>query len=301
MIGGLHTVEIRQRSKVTLRLVVHDRLPLGRAGDGLVLIDERISRTHCEIRARGEELVVVDLGSSNGTFVNDDRVGADPVALRPGDVITLGNVSVLVDPEDTGEIDDPGVFETTIVASTGAAPSIDELRSSVVGGTITICFSDIVESTALNAEAGDKAWFAHLSRHQEILRGHLGRHGGTEVKGQGDGFMFTFPSARAALGYAIAAQRALAEERERDAAFPVHVRIGVHTGEVIRDSGDLFGWHVNLAARVAGEGHGDEILASQLVVDLTASMGDIEIGEPREVELKGFEGRHRVYPVAWQR
>jgi class 3 adenylate cyclase len=80
----------------------------------------------------------------------------------------------------------------------------------------------------------------------------------------------------------------------------LHIRIGIHTGEVIHDAGDLFGRHVNLAARVSAQGGPDEIVASQLVVELVSAMGDIEVAEPREVALKGFEGVHRVYPVVWR-
>jgi class 3 adenylate cyclase len=45
--------------------------------------------------------------------------------------------------------------------------------------------------------------------------------------------------------------------------------------------------HVNLAARIAGQATGGEILASSLLRELTSSSGDIEFGEPRAVEQKG--------------
>lgn len=316
MIDGCHSVEVRQPDRVPLWLVIRDRLPVGRGGEGLVVIDDRVSRRHCELRAHGDQLLVADLGSSNGTFVNERRLGAEPAVLSPGDVVTIGSVTVVVDPDDAdAPLDDPDLRQTFVGntgrVSAGATPSpsrptveqpaeIDSLRASVVGGTITICFSDIVDSTALNRQVGDKAWFALLERHHRVLREQLTRHHGAEVKEQGDGFMLTFPSARSALAFAIAVQRALQTERSRDPDFPVHVRMGIHTGEAIRNAGDLVGRHVNLAARVAAAGDTDEIVASQLVVDLVSAMGDIEVAEPRKVTLKGFEGVHHVYPVVWQ-
>jgi hypothetical protein len=55
------------------------------------------------------------------------------------------------------------------------------------------------------------------------------------VKNQGDGFMRVFPSARKAIGCAIDVQRALAKHRMQYSRDPLHVRIGLHTGEVIRE------------------------------------------------------------------
>jgi len=81
---------------------------------------------------------------------------------------------------------------------------------------------------------------------------------------------------------------------------PIQVRIGLHTGEVIKEGDDFFGKHVNLAARVASQASGGEILVSSLLKELTSSGGDIEFGDPREVELKGLTGVHEMFPVSWQ-
>ena len=77
------------------------------------------------------------------------------------------------------------------------------------------------------------------------------------------------------------------------------MRIGLHTGEVIREGEDFFGKHVNLAARIAGQASGGEILVSSLLKELTDSGGDIPFGEGRVVELKGLSGSHQVYEVVW--
>ena len=54
----------------------------------VVLADLAVSRRHARIRWKGEELVLEDLGSSVGTFVNDARV--ERCSLRPGDVVRFG-------------------------------------------------------------------------------------------------------------------------------------------------------------------------------------------------------------------
>jgi class 3 adenylate cyclase len=159
-----------------------------------------------------------------------------------------------------------------------------------------MAFTDIVGSTALNGRLGDRVWFDLLKRHDDLVRAHVVANGGTEVKGQGDGFLLTFASARRALCFATDLQAAMAAWRESEGA-PIHVRIGVHTGEVIRVNGDLFGRHVNYAARVAALADADQILASQLVHELAAPMGDFRFGPPMSVELKGFDGSQVVHAV----
>jgi class 3 adenylate cyclase len=78
----------------------------------------------------------------------------------------------------------------------------------------------------------------------------------------------------------------------------VAVRIGLHTGEVVKEGDDFFGRHVALAARVAGAATGGEILVSSLVKEL-ADTGDINFGPPRDVDLKGISGLRRLHDVLW--
>jgi class 3 adenylate cyclase len=111
--------------------------------------------------------------------------------------------------------------------------------------------------------------------------------------------MRVFPSARKAIGCAIDIQRALAKHRMQYSRDPLHVRIGLHTGEVIREGEDFFGKHVILAARIAAQASGDEILVSSLVRELVASGREFEFDEPRQLELKGLPGEHLVHPIRW--
>jgi pSer/pThr/pTyr-binding forkhead associated (FHA) protein len=55
----------------------------------LVINNPRVSRQHCALKYDGETLIVTDLGSSNGTWVNGELVGR-PRALGHGDVLTIG-------------------------------------------------------------------------------------------------------------------------------------------------------------------------------------------------------------------
>lgn len=281
-------------------LAVVSTLPIGRAGTGLLLGDERLSRYHCELRiGPAGELLIRDAGSSNGTFVNGARLEGE-VELAPGDLILIGDTSIAVDHDQAPELPDapspPSGISATVA---GVDPA--GLKASAVGGTVTLVFSDIVDSTARNAQTGDRAWLELLQVHDRVMRDQLVRHGGTEVKSQGDGFFLTFPSARRGLLFAVSAQQALAELRDEQPDFALHVRIGVHTGEVLHDDGDLFGRHVHLAAHVSAQASSDEVVASTLVYELVAPMGDFEFGPTRQVALKGFDGVQEVREVRWRR
>ena len=168
-------------------------------------------------------------------------------------------------------------------------------------GTVAILFSDIEDSTVLTEKLGDEEWLRVLREHNAIFREQISRHEGYEVKSQGDGFMLAFPDPCEALECAIEVQRAFAE-RERDGSGEsLRVRIGLHTGEVISEEGDYFGKNVILAARIAAQAVGGEILVSE-ELRAAASSGNgngLRFDEGRELELKGLAGRHLVFRAEW--
>ena len=164
-------------------------------------------------------------------------------------------------------------------------------------GTVTIGFTDIVDSTVLTARLGDHAWLEVVRRHNEVIRDTTTAYGGTVVETQGDGSMLAFSSARRAVTCARAVQLAIASAFA-DGSPPIRVRIGAHTGDALHEEDHFFGTTVNYAARVAGHALGGEILVSNLVHDLVAgSESDIAFVDSRDVELKGLERLHRLFAV----
>jgi class 3 adenylate cyclase len=172
------------------------------------------------------------------------------------------------------------------------------LRSAAApDGTVTILFSDIEGSSALNERLGDVRWLELLRAHQTLVRDQVQACGGFEVKSQGDGFMIAFPSARRAIECARAIQTAIARDLGNHQSGPIHVRIGLHTGEAIRQESDFYGKNVVVAARIADQAKGGEILVSSVVKQLTESAGDVDFEDAREVELAGLAGTHALYRV----
>jgi class 3 adenylate cyclase len=183
------------------------------------------------------------------------------------------------------------------VASTVASERPSLRPAAAPDGTVTILFSDIEGSTALNERLGDVRWLELLGAHNRVVRDRVQACEGFEVKAQGDGFMIAFPSARRAIQCAQAIQEAVAAELGSHPDGPVRVRIGLHTGEAIRQESDFYGKNVVVAARIADQARGGEILASSVVKQLTESAGDVSFEEEREVELAGLAGTHSVYKV----
>lgn len=85
-------------------------LRIGRkAGNDIVLTDEKTSGVHCEISPEGDRLVLKDLGSTNGTFLDGKRV--NELVLTPGDVVTIGRIRVKFrDESEAAAADDAGEF-----------------------------------------------------------------------------------------------------------------------------------------------------------------------------------------------
>ena len=140
-----------------------------------------------------------------------------------------------------------------------------------------------------------------LRVHNAIIRQQVAAHQGFEVKSQGDGFMVAFSSARRALESAIAIQRTFAAHNAVNPAEPIKVRIGLHTGEAIKEGEDFFGKTVILAARIASQAEGEQILVSSLLKSLVESSREFEFGEAQGVELKGLSGAHYVHQINWLR
>ena len=306
-------IVVTQPGRQALHLVLDDALIVGRECEGLLLADAQTSRRHLELRPRDGRVMCTDLGSTNGTFLDGERV-TSPVVLEQGSVLTLGDTSVRL---AVASPPGPGVGRATTIAGTEAVANdidlrrtsidlladlvtADEWRPKVDAGTITILFSDIESSTQRVSAIGDEAWFELLEMHNQVFRDELSKVGGREIKSQGDGFMLTFTSVRRAISFATAVQRRLADHEANDPEHAVRVRMGFHTGEVITDaSGDLFGRHVNKAARVANLAAGGQILVSGTVREIAAGNRDVEFGNGVEVELKGLDGTHVVHEVFW--
>jgi adenylate cyclase len=170
-----------------------------------------------------------------------------------------------------------------------------DLARLTADGDVVIAFSDIEDSTAHNEALGDRGWVKVLERHNRLIQKLVDDHNGHVVKSQGDGFMIAFADAGQAVLCGVDVQRALLENADRWEG--IRVRIGIHMGTSVRRGADLFGRNVAMAARIAGQANGGEILVSESVREAIDGLPNIELCTPREVELRGLQGSHNLYAV----
>ena len=196
---------------------------------------------------------------------------------------------------------DSGEIRSSIYA---VASIVDRRRPDLTphaapDGTVTLMFSDMEGFSAMTERLGDRRAHEVVQSHNRIVREQLAAHDGYEVELQGDGFLLAFGSARKAALCAIGIQRALAAHNEAGGDPPIRVRIGLHTGEAIKDADKFFGKTVIQAYRIADHARAGEILVSSLFKQLVESAGDLRFEAARQVELKGLSGTHQLYAVAW--
>ncbi len=303
------TVRVDAPERRELLVVLEDVLVVGRECDGLLVADPQVSRSHLRLRRVGSKVEVADLGSTNGTSL--EGVPLTGARLIEGTSrVVIGDTMLTIrvepdrppDPGATGRAttlrgpDDPRATSISALADAVTARTEDVPDDSLAGETMTIVFSDIEGSTERATGMGDDDWFALLDEHNRIVRSALAQFGGREVKSMGDGFMMVFPSVRRALRFAVGLQRRFESPDGPD----LRVRMGLHTGEAIVDAdGDLFGRHVNLAARVANLADGGQIVASLVTREIAAGRDEAVFAEPQQVELKGFAEPQVVYEVLW--
>jgi class 3 adenylate cyclase len=154
----------------------------------------------------------------------------------------------------------------------------------------TVLFTDIVGSTARQAELGDLRWQQLVHEHHRLVRGLLARFRGRELDTAGDGFFAAFDGPVRGIRCAQAIV---------DGVRPLglEVRAGLHTGECREVDGKVGGLAVSIGARVASLAAPSEVLVSQTVKDLIAGSG-LTLDDRGERELKGVPGSWRVYAVA---
>ena len=171
---------------------------------------------------------------------------------------------------------------------TGASPARRSDRRLA-----TVLFTDIVGSTTTAAMLGDAAWRDVLARHDEMSRSCVEASGGVVIKTTGDGLLATFDGP----GRAVDASRAISTRAPK---LGLHVRAGLHAGEIEISGDDVVGLAVHVAARVSAVAGPDEVIVSSTVRDLMVGSGVTFVERGSRV-LKGVPGRWRLYAAAFDR
>ncbi len=156
-------------------------------------------------------------------------------------------------------------------------------------GTVTFLFTDIEGSTRIIQALGDR-YPAILVEHRAIVEAPIRDHGGHVFGYDGDAIFAVFERATPAIEAAAEAQRGLASH-DWPPETPIRIRIGIHSGPIERLADDYVGLTLHQVARIAGAGHGGQVLVSE------ASQALARDGLPAGLELRDL-GSHRLKDLA---
>ena len=127
--------------------------------------------------------------------------------------------------------------------------------------TVTVVFTDVVGSTAWRSRVGDVVADGRSAELERASREVVPSLGGTVVKSLGDGVMATFTSAVVALEAAAASLQAVAR-RLRIGGGEVCLRVGVSTGDMVREGDDWMGAAAIEASRLCAQADGGSVLVA---------------------------------------
>ena len=164
--------------------------------------------------------------------------------------------------------------------------------------TLSVLITDLVGSTGLAARLGPVAADELREEHFGLLREAIGACSGEEVKTTGDGLLVVFNGAANAVACAVALQQRI-ERRNRNAAEPLQMRVGVALGDVTRDRGDVFGMPVVEAVRLCDRASGSQILTTELV-RLIGGRDGHPFRPVGALELRGIPDPVAAYEVGWE-
>jgi class 3 adenylate cyclase len=254
---------------------------VGRGQDNdIVLESPRVSRYHARLDWTGSMYVLEDLGSKNGTWLNHRRLEG-PTPLNDGDMVRFGDLWFAFKVQSGG---------------TETMPCI----SPVPHETVTIMFTDLEGHTDLFESLGSEAAYQLLDDHLSIMKTQIVRHGGRVVKTEGDGLIAGFSSVRQAVDCAIHIQQAVSKLRLSAGREPLPVRIGINSGEALKEGEDLIGLAVVKAERIMRLASGGHIYLSQVSRGLLGPASGVLICSKGWCQLKGISRKERVFEVRWR-
>lgn len=165
---------------------------------------------------------------------------------------------------------------------TGQPPSAGSHRPY-----LTLMFTDIVDSTRMASELGDRDWTERFQGYLRDATIEVASARGDYVRDTGDGMLATFEGP-------VRAIRCAARLRERARLLGLETRAGLHAGEVEQRGRDVSGLSVHIAARAVDEAAEGEVLVTQNIMDLTSGAG-IAFDDRGEYQLKGVPGTWRLF------
>jgi adenylate cyclase len=191
----------------------------------------------------------------------------------------------------------PNDFQTVLSPSKISSRQRIPYLSAIERRLAAIMFTDMVGYTALS-QKNESLAMELLEEHRALIRPLFQRYNGKEVKTIGDSFLVEFASALEALRCASDIQRLIHERNLGLAAERrVLLRIGIHVGDVIHSSNDVYGDAVNVASRIEPIASPEGICITHQVYDNVRNKFELPLSSLGKKELKNIGETIEVYRV----
>jgi len=167
---------------------------------------------------------------------------------------------------------------------------------------LAILFADVSGSTRLFETLGDATARVKVSECLDTLTDVTNNHNGTVIKTIGDEIMCTFPTSDDAANAATEMHEELQEDVTEGVSdtTQLSIRVGFHFGPAILEGGDVFGDAVNVAARMAAQAKGGQIITTQSTIDLLAPIIRASSRFVDRAPIKGKKEEIEIYEIIWQ-
>ena len=154
-----------------------------------------------------------------------------------------------------------------------------------------IVFSDIVDCTKTMSK-DEKLGFEYIKKHSSLVKEHVSKYNGELLKELGDGCLLIFNSAYDALKFSENLQKNINNHEQ------FKVRIGIHVGDVVKESDDYFGSGVNIASRIYNFASPGEICITQDVFSQVRSYKDVNTQHLGNKSIKGIDQKVDIYKIS---
>ena len=164
-----------------------------------------------------------------------------------------------------------------------------------------IMFADVAGSTQLYEVLGDEKANATIEETLELLTNVTNAHSGTVIKTIGDEVLCTFPEPDDCANAATEMQETLEDANDmREEGPEIKVRIGMHYGPALLEKADVFGDAVNVAARMAAQAKGGQIITTKTTIDLLDPITQASSRFVDRAPIKGKKEEIEIYEIIWQ-
>jgi len=158
-------------------------------------------------------------------------------------------------------------------------------------------FTDVAGYTTLG-QRNESLSIALIDAQRDLIKPILARHNGREVKTAGDSFLVEFTNALDAVRCAYDIQRAT---RELNISLPderrLHLRIGLHLGDITKSRGDIYGDAVNVASRIESLAEDGGVCLTRQVYDQVQNKFELPLKSIGSKPLKNVREPVEIYKM----